>query len=107
MHPDFGNDLHREFFNIQGDQVIVNDPCGIVYQDVRRIGIGCIAEDLDVGFAFLLKFPGKITTEYDHHFRNVHVMFENDDLKNTLGKLGLKLEPATEPVQMLVVEGAR
>jgi len=30
-----------------------------------------------------------------------------DDLKNTLGKLGLKLEPATEPVQMLVVEEAR
>jgi uncharacterized protein (TIGR03435 family) len=29
-----------------------------------------------------------------------------DDLKNTLGKLGLKLEPATEPVQMLVVEEA-
>ncbi len=30
-----------------------------------------------------------------------------DELKNTLGKLGLKLEPATESVQMLVVEEAR
>jgi uncharacterized protein (TIGR03435 family) len=30
-----------------------------------------------------------------------------DELKNTLGKLGLKLEPATEPVQMLVVEETR
>jgi len=26
-------------------------------------------------------------TEYDHHFRNVHVMFENDDLKMTLGEV--------------------
>ncbi len=24
-------------------------------------------------------------TEYDHHFKNVHVMFENDDLKMTIG----------------------
>lgn len=33
-------------------------------------------------------------TEYDRHFKNVHVIFENDDLKNTLGEiiegLGLK-----------------
>jgi 2,3-bisphosphoglycerate-independent phosphoglycerate mutase len=26
-------------------------------------------------------------TEYDHHFRNVHVMFENDDLKMTMGEV--------------------
>ena len=26
-------------------------------------------------------------TEYDHHFKNVHVMFENDDLKMTLGEV--------------------
>ncbi|HCL84747.1 MAG TPA: 2,3-bisphosphoglycerate-independent phosphoglycerate mutase [Chitinophagaceae bacterium] len=26
-------------------------------------------------------------TEYDHNFRNVHVMFENDDLKMTLGEV--------------------
>ena len=26
-------------------------------------------------------------TEYDHHFTNVHVIFENDDLKNTLGEI--------------------
>jgi 2,3-bisphosphoglycerate-independent phosphoglycerate mutase len=26
-------------------------------------------------------------TEYDHHFKNVHVMFENDDLKLTLGEV--------------------
>jgi 2,3-bisphosphoglycerate-independent phosphoglycerate mutase len=26
-------------------------------------------------------------TEYDHHFRNIHVMFENDDLKMTLGEV--------------------
>ncbi len=26
-------------------------------------------------------------TEYDHHFKNVHVMFENDDLKLTIGEV--------------------
>jgi 2,3-bisphosphoglycerate-independent phosphoglycerate mutase len=26
-------------------------------------------------------------TEYDHHFKNVHVIFETDDLKNTLGEI--------------------
>ena len=26
-------------------------------------------------------------TEYDHHFKNVNVIFENDDLKNTLGEI--------------------
>ena len=26
-------------------------------------------------------------TEYDRHFKNVHVIFENDDLKNTLGEI--------------------
>jgi 2,3-bisphosphoglycerate-independent phosphoglycerate mutase len=26
-------------------------------------------------------------TEYDHHFKNIHVMFENDDLKMTLGEV--------------------
>ena len=26
-------------------------------------------------------------TEYDHHFKNVHVMFENDDLKMTMGEV--------------------
>lgn len=26
-------------------------------------------------------------TQYDHSFRNVHVIFENDDLKNTLGEV--------------------
>jgi 2,3-bisphosphoglycerate-independent phosphoglycerate mutase len=26
-------------------------------------------------------------TEYDHHFKNVHVMFENDDLKMTVGEV--------------------
>jgi 2,3-bisphosphoglycerate-independent phosphoglycerate mutase len=26
-------------------------------------------------------------TEYDHHFKNVHVIFENDDLENTLGEI--------------------
>jgi len=26
-------------------------------------------------------------TEYDHHFKNVHVMFENDDLKMTIGEV--------------------
>jgi len=26
-------------------------------------------------------------TEYDHHFKNVHVIFQNDDLKNTLGEI--------------------
>ncbi len=26
-------------------------------------------------------------TEYDHHFKDVHVMFENDDLKMTLGEV--------------------
>jgi 2,3-bisphosphoglycerate-independent phosphoglycerate mutase len=26
-------------------------------------------------------------TEYDHHFRDVHVMFENDDLKMTMGEV--------------------
>jgi len=26
-------------------------------------------------------------TEYDHHFKNVYVIFENDDLKNTLGEI--------------------
>src|SRR5882672_6972359 len=26
-------------------------------------------------------------TEYDRHFQNVHVIFENDDLKNTLGEI--------------------
>jgi hypothetical protein len=26
-------------------------------------------------------------TEYDHHFKNVHVMFDNDDLKMTLGEV--------------------
>jgi len=29
-------------------------------------------------------------TEYDHHFKNVHVIFENDDLKNTLGEIFMK-----------------
>ncbi|HVY74993.1 MAG TPA: 2,3-bisphosphoglycerate-independent phosphoglycerate mutase [Puia sp.] len=29
-------------------------------------------------------------TEYDHHFRNVHVMFENDDLKMTMGEVMAK-----------------
>src|SRR5450432_3126253 len=29
-------------------------------------------------------------TEYDHHFKNVHVMFENDDLKMTLGEVVAK-----------------
>ncbi len=29
-------------------------------------------------------------TEYDHHFRNIHVMFENDDLKMTLGEVMAK-----------------
>ncbi len=26
-------------------------------------------------------------TEYDRHFKNVHVIFENDDLKNTMGEI--------------------
>ena len=26
-------------------------------------------------------------TQYDHHFKNVHVMFENDDLKMTIGEV--------------------
>ncbi len=26
-------------------------------------------------------------TQYDHNFKNVHVIFENDDLKNTLGEI--------------------
>jgi 2,3-bisphosphoglycerate-independent phosphoglycerate mutase len=26
-------------------------------------------------------------TEYDHSFKNVHIIFENDDLKNTLGEV--------------------
>ena len=26
-------------------------------------------------------------TEYDHHFKNIHVMFENDDLKMTIGEV--------------------
>ena len=26
-------------------------------------------------------------TQYDHHFKNVHIIFENDDLKMTLGKV--------------------
>ena len=26
-------------------------------------------------------------TQYDHSFKNVHVLFENDDLKNTLGEI--------------------
>ena len=26
-------------------------------------------------------------TQYDHHFKNVHVIFENDDLKMTLGEI--------------------
>jgi 2,3-bisphosphoglycerate-independent phosphoglycerate mutase len=26
-------------------------------------------------------------TQYDHKFKNVHVIFENDDLKNTLGEI--------------------
>jgi 2,3-bisphosphoglycerate-independent phosphoglycerate mutase len=26
-------------------------------------------------------------TQYDHSFKNVHVIFENDDLKNTLGEI--------------------
>ncbi len=29
-------------------------------------------------------------TEYDHHFKNVHVMFENDDLKMTIGEVVAK-----------------
>jgi 2,3-bisphosphoglycerate-independent phosphoglycerate mutase len=29
-------------------------------------------------------------TEYDHHFKDVHVMFENDDLKMTLGEVTAK-----------------
>ncbi len=29
-------------------------------------------------------------TAYDHHFRNIHVMFENDDLKMTLGEVMAK-----------------
>jgi 2,3-bisphosphoglycerate-independent phosphoglycerate mutase len=29
-------------------------------------------------------------TEYDHHFKNVHVMFDNDDLKMTLGEVVAK-----------------
>jgi 2,3-bisphosphoglycerate-independent phosphoglycerate mutase len=29
-------------------------------------------------------------TEYDHHFKNIHVMFENDDLKMTLGEVVAK-----------------
>jgi 2,3-bisphosphoglycerate-independent phosphoglycerate mutase len=29
-------------------------------------------------------------TEYDHHFKNVHVMFQNDDLKMTMGQVMAK-----------------
>jgi 2,3-bisphosphoglycerate-independent phosphoglycerate mutase len=29
-------------------------------------------------------------TEYDHHFKNIHVMFENDDLKMTIGEVVAK-----------------
>jgi 2,3-bisphosphoglycerate-independent phosphoglycerate mutase len=29
-------------------------------------------------------------TEYDHHFKNVHVMFQNDDLKMTMGEVVAK-----------------
>ena len=29
-------------------------------------------------------------TEYDHHFKNIHVMFENDDLKMTMGEVMAK-----------------
>jgi len=29
-------------------------------------------------------------TEYDHHFKDIHVMFENDDLKMTLGEVAAK-----------------
>jgi len=29
-------------------------------------------------------------TEYDHHFKNVHVMFDNDDLKMTMGEVMAK-----------------
>lgn len=34
-------------------------------------------------------------TQYDHKFKNVHVVFENDDLKNTLGEI-LELNNKTQ-----------
>ncbi len=34
-----------------------------------------------------LKLHYTTMTQYDHSFKNVHVIFENDDLKNTLGEV--------------------
>ncbi len=35
-------------------------------------------------------------TQYDHSFKNVHVVFENDDLTNTLGDIIAQKRPATD-----------
>lgn len=35
----------------------------------------------------VLKLHYTTMTQYDHRFRNVHVVFENDDLKDTLGEV--------------------
>lgn len=36
---------------------------------------------------YKLTFDFTTMTEYDHNFKNVHTIFENDDLKNTLGEV--------------------
>jgi len=75
----------RPLANIQDDDVVIcfnfrTDRC-------REITEVLTQKDMPEQGMKKLSLHYTTMTEYDHHFKNVHVIFQNDDLKNTLGEI--------------------
>jgi len=71
--------------NISSDDVVISfnfrtDRCREITEVLTQIEI----PEFDMK---PLKLHYTTMTQYDHSFKNVHVIFENDDLKNTLGEV--------------------
>jgi 2,3-bisphosphoglycerate-independent phosphoglycerate mutase len=85
IKPIINTGINKQVFSIQnGDAVICfnfrTDRCREITEvltqtDMPEFGM----KKLDLHYTTM--------TQYDHKFKNVHVIFENDDLKNTLGEI--------------------
>jgi 2,3-bisphosphoglycerate-independent phosphoglycerate mutase len=85
IKPIINAGINKQVFSIQnGDAVICfnfrTDRCREITEvltqtDMPEFGM----KKLDLHYTTM--------TQYDHKFKNVHVIFENDDLKNTLGEI--------------------
>jgi len=70
---------------IQNDDVVIcfnfrTDRCREITQVLTQVDIPEFGmKKLDLDYTSM--------TQYDHSYKNVHVVFENDDLKNTLGEI--------------------